>query len=86
MPRVQNVNGEPVADGTYIVKRQVGVVGLDAVVQDGHDDALAGVALLPGGRDVHVVAVLGATVLSTYTCHKLHRQHGTLSARTEQTL
>lgn len=74
-------------DVTYIVKRQVGVVGLDAVVQDGHDDALAGVALLPGGRDVHVVAVLGATVLSAHTCHRVtKRQHGTLSARTEQTL
>lgn len=46
-----------------VVERQVGMVRLDTVVQDGHDDALAGVALLPGRTEVHVVAVLGAAVL-----------------------
>lgn len=48
---------------TYVVLLQVRVVPLDAVVEDGHDDALAGVALLPGGAHVHVQTVLGATVL-----------------------
>ena len=39
------------------------MVGLDAVVQDGHHDALSRVALLPSWRHVHVKAVLGAAIL-----------------------
>lgn len=48
---------------TYIVLQQIRVVPLNAVVQDRHDDALPGVALLPGRANVHVQTVLGATIL-----------------------
>jgi hypothetical protein len=48
---------------THIVQSEVRVIGLDAVVQDGHHDALARVPLLPSRRHVHVEAIFGATVL-----------------------
>ena len=38
------------------------MIGLDPVVQDGDDDALAGVATAPGRVDVHVVAAASSAV------------------------
>ena len=38
------------------------MICLDSVVKDGDGDALAGVALKPGGLHVHVGPVNGATV------------------------
>ncbi len=45
-----------------IVELQVWVVVLDAVIQDGHDDAFAGVAVFPRGFDVHVGSIDGAVI------------------------
>lgn len=53
---------------TYIVLRQVRVVCLDAIVQYGHNNTLARVALLPGRTHIHVQAILGATVLFLASC------------------
>lgn len=55
--------GEMQIVSTYVVESQIRMVALDAVVQDGHDDALARVTLLPGRSNVHVRSILGATVL-----------------------
>lgn len=46
-----------------VIQRQVGMIRLYPVVEDRHDDALAGVALLPGWAQIHVVAILGTAVL-----------------------
>lgn len=48
---------------TYIILIQVGVVALNAIVENGHDDSLSCVALLPCGSHVHVETVLGAAIL-----------------------
>lgn len=39
------------------------MICLDAVVQNGYDHPLSGVALLPCGCHVHIEAILGAAVL-----------------------
>lgn len=46
-----------------VVERQIRMIRLNAVVQNRNYDALAGVTLLPGRAEIHVVAVLGAAVL-----------------------
>lgn len=43
------------------------MIGLNPVVQNGHNDSLAGVALLPSRMDVHVEAVLSAAILKQKT-------------------
>lgn len=47
------------------------MVCLNAIVQNGHDHALAGVALLPGGTHIHVQAILGAAILQSDFCGNL---------------
>lgn len=39
------------------------MICLDAVVQNGYDHPLSGVAFLPCGCHVHIEAILGAAVL-----------------------
>lgn len=46
-----------------VVERQIRMISLDAVIQNRNDDTLAGIALLPGRAEIHVIAVLGTAVL-----------------------
>jgi len=48
-----------------VVEREIRMIGLDAVVQDRNDDTFAGIALLPGRAEIHVVTILGAAILAT---------------------
>ena len=42
---------------TDVILGQVGMIGLNAVIEDGYDNSFSGIALLPCGKHVHVVRV-----------------------------
>lgn len=45
-----------------VVQREIRMIGLDAIVQNRNDDTLAGIALLPGRTEIHVITILSAAV------------------------
>ena len=57
---------------TDVVELQVGVVVFDAVVEDGDDDALTGVAELPRSHHVHIHPAVSTAVLTTTTHDRHH--------------
>ena len=48
-----------------VIQSQIRMICLYAVVEDRHDDVLAGVTLLPRWAKIHVITVLGSAVLKS---------------------